>query len=460
MKNLFGSESSWVRITSIGIDHIKNVDHGEITLSSRKDSFGSCVLGLYGQNGSGKTAIINVLSILSLILRKQSLPEKTTGLIMKGEKKAHLKICFQIHNGDDLYTVEYEFTLASSIDEGSKTERPTIENEVLKVALASEDKNMKMTTMINTSSEAVFSPKTKLEELVGTDDKTILDLLVARRLAYAQSQSFIFSTPLLNAIEQNGSPLSLLVSSTISRLLHFGAEEFVVSTTEDTALLVSGEMNLYLMGGGIQHVTVSTEHPFTIDSADFPAIKSSIGNMSRVLSALVPGLSLQLADFGQEIGKDGNLCNRVQLLSRRDGTVIPLHYESEGIRKIVSILNLFIRVFNCRSWTVAIDELDSGIFEYILGEVLRIISNQGKGQLIFTSHNLRPLETLDKSEIVFTTVNPKNRYIRLKNIMATNNLRDCYYRRIVTESGSDALYEYTDNAQLAYALRKAGSSVS
>lgn len=35
---------------------------------------------------------------------------------------------------------------------------------------------------------------------------------------------------------------------------------------------------------------------------------------------------------------------------------------------------------------------NGGIFEYLLGELLNIISEKGKGQLIFTSHNLRPLE--------------------------------------------------------------------
>ena len=36
--------------------------------------------------------------------------------------------------------------------------------------------------------------------------------------------------------------------------------------------------------------------------------------------------------------------------------------------------------------------------------------------MIFTSHNLRPLETIDKGFIAFTTTNQKNRYIRLTNV--------------------------------------------
>ena len=74
-------------------------------------------------------------------------------------------------------------------------------------------------------------------------------------------------------------------------------------------------------------------------------------------------------------------------------------------------MQLLIVVYNQPSITVAIDELDAGIFEYLLGELLRIISEKGKGQLIFASHNLRPLETIDRGFVAFTTVNPENRYI-------------------------------------------------
>lgn len=36
------------------------------------------------------------------------------------------------------------------------------------------------------------------------------------------------------------------------------------------------------------------------------------------------------------------------------------------------------------------------------------IDKTGKGQLLFTSHNMRPLEVLDNTNIYFTTTNPEN----------------------------------------------------
>ncbi len=124
----------------------------------------------------------------------------------------------------------------------------------------------------------------------------------------------------------------------------------------------------------------------------------------------------------------------------------------------MSILQLLIMVYNDAFVTVAIDELDSGIFEYLLGELLRIISEKGKGQLIFTSHNLRPLETIDRGFVAFTTTNPENRYIRMTNVKENNNLRDFYYRDIVLGEQSELLYNATNNFEIALAFREAGEA--
>ena len=95
------------------------------------------------------------------------------------------------------------------------------------------------------------------------------------------------------------------------------------------------------------------------------------------------------------------------------------------------ILHLLIAAYNNPSITLAIDELDSGIYEYLLGELLRIIQNSGKGQLIFTSHNLYPLETLDSDSIVFTTTKNDDRYTRIRSVRATNNLRSIQIKQSI-----------------------------
>ena len=95
---------------------------------------------------------------------------------------------------------------------------------------------------------------------------------------------------------------------------------------------------------------------------------------------------------------------------------------------------------------------------FLLGELLKIVSEKGKGQLIFTSHNLRPLETVDKSCIAFTTTDPDERYVRMTRISANNNPRMVYYRNIILGTDSVQFYDNTNSAEIDLAFRKGGET--
>ncbi|MBR4335497.1 MAG: ATP-binding protein, partial [Clostridia bacterium] len=146
-----------------------------------------------------------------------------------------------------------------------------------------------------------------------------------------------------------------------------------------------------------------------------------------------------------------------EIVSKRNDQTIPLKYESDGIRRMVSILSLLIAVYNEESFTVAIDEIDSGIFEYLLGEVLAVMSESIKGQFIFTSHNLRALEVLPAKYLCFTTNNPENRFTTLPH-RGNSNMRDTYFRKIVLGSDKESVYNSTDRFEIERAFYKAGHS--
>ena len=126
------------------------------------------------------------------------------------------------------------------------------------------------------------------------------------------------------------------------------------------------------------------------------------------------------------------------------------------IIKIVCILADYIVAFNQGSTTLVVDEFDSGVFEYLLGELLQIFESAGKGQFIFTSHNLRPLEVIDKKFIRFTTADPYNRYYKLPNVGGTRNLRDLYLRSVQLGGQDVEIYRKTKSFKMIKALKKAG----
>ena len=243
----------------------------------------------------------------------------------------------------------------------------------------------------------------------------------------------------------------------------FGNYQLFVINTTNAGLISMNALPLafnYAENGkaSVGNILIKLNEPSMIPEDALNIVHKVVDCMNVVLKQLIPGLTISVKDMGMQLYPNGTPAYRIQLMSNKNSKEIPLQYESEGIKKLISILQLLIAIYNKDSITVAIDKLDSGVFEYLLGEILRIIAEKGKGQLVFTSHNLRPLETLDKSFIAFTTTNPQNRYIRMSNVKSTNNLRNLYFRDIVVGEQNESLYELTNNSEIAMAFREAGNS--
>ncbi len=469
-----------VRIEGISIQNFKNVVNGSIDLTNRKKGFKASILGLYGQNGSGKTALIDAIQLLQYALQGKSVPASFADCVNVEADYARLSFSFLVNNQFGLYHATYAFSLSKETEETEQNSvsgmdvvgyRACLFDEELKCSFetgnteSGKDK-IRFAPVIDTKTYNIFVPRSKYKLLVGSDKAVATDLLVAKRMAAASSRSFVFSKELLQVFHANrqkpDQPLEALrYTELIANLVAFGNHELFVINTANSGLISLNalplafrynENNLGVFGT----IPVSLENPSVVPVEALAIVRKVIDSMNIVLEQIVPGLTIHVKSLGNQLTENGKLGERIQLMSHRNAHAIPLKYESEGIKKIVSILQLLIVVYNQPSMTVAVDELDSGVFEYLLGEILRIISEKGKGQLIFTSHNLRPLETLDKSFIAFTTSNPENRYVRMTNVKENNNLRDLYYRDIMLGEHNEELYELTNNSEIAFAFHEAG----
>jgi AAA15 family ATPase/GTPase len=448
-----------IRIDNIEINNFKNVKHGVIDLTSKKQT--ASVLALYGQNGSGKTALIESIEILKNAISGRKLPAYASALVNLDSDHSTFTFKFSITDNLDVTYLIYKFSIkretVETIELTDKIAYTAIFDEVVSISKYSNGKSVSpLKPLIDTTDGEPFGPQTKYRALIGKDLDT--DVIVAKKLAYKSGTSFIFSNELLSLIKNNADED---IAKPLFALKAYGIRNLFVLSIRDSALIsfdalplafkiedenqgASGKISIPINGNGI------------IPEVFYDLLIKIIKSMNVVLEQIIPGLNVGVKSLGEELLKDNTKGIRVQLTSIRGNKSIALKYESEGIKKIVAILQLLIVIYNNPSVTVAIDELDSGIFEYLLGEIMRIISEHGKGQLIFTSHNLRPLETIDKSFVAFTTVNPDNRYIRFTNVKTSNNLRDFYYRDIILGEQSEPVYEPTNNRKIAYAFLKAG----
>lgn len=480
-----------VKISSVEISNFKNVKNGRINFGI-ENVMSSNIVGIYGQNGSGKTALINALSLLKFVLCGQSVPEDYCNYIHTDSDYASFSYEFLIQLNNNIHVkTKYAFSIKKNkrvtgnnvlfktrdgsfirLNDGKRLHaansqidyRISIQDENLSYMSLDGGKKERSKCVISTSDSDVFSPKNRYDLLIGKSESVRADLIVAKKMCMSESRSFAFSAELLSAINNNNTETDLFkdqLLAIIESLVVFGNHELFVIDTSNHALISLDALPMSFRydkdkQSALGSIALPLNQPAIIPESELSLVESIVSNMNIVLKAIIPELTISIKVISTELAEDGTNGKTIELVSHKNSEDIPLKYESEGIKKIISILQLLIVVYNQPSITVAIDELDSGIFEYLLGELLQILNEKGKGQIIFTSHNLRPLETLSKKSIYFTTTNPNNRYVKMINLKPNNNLRDFYYRSILLGGQKEELYQPTDNFAIAMAFRKAG----
>lgn len=452
-----------VRLSSLTLKNIKNVKNGTIVMpltNERKTEYGKAeILGVYGQNGSGKTAIVDALYFLQAIMIGKKLDQRISDYISTDSLDAEINVEFNIFEGDVLYEVGYHVILTKLED------RVVIEREYLNCAInkagSRTNKNVFMDYQ-RTQMDSVFKPLKRLEELVGKDKEIKMDLIVARKMAEKSNCSYIFGSDSREIFFKKNDEFGKY-TAVIKSLYDFALKDLFVIRSSHSGM-ISANVLLPMTfrvekekTGWKGDFAVPLTEPAILDAERKDILNEIVEQINTVLYTIIPGMSIEVKDYGKQAMDSGEEGWKVELMSNREGKrTIPIRMESEGIIKIVSILNVLIQAFGNPSICLVIDELDAGIFEYMLGELLDIFNKSAKGQLIFTSHNLRALEMLDKDSIMFSTANPNNRYIHMKNVKGSNNLRSMYIRSITLGGQEENIYEETDSLKIARAFRKAG----
>lgn len=459
--------NSIVRLASLKICNIKNVRNGQITMPNtyRKQlSYKNAeILGLYGQNGSGKTAVIDALHYLQTLMIGHSLDEKVADYIDVNEKQAEITAEFNIFNSDVIYEVNYKVVL-QKCDGGAEILR-----ETLSCAVNQGDTRSNKTIFMDyqrNDRDNIFLPRKRLEEVAEAASENKTDLIVARKMAERSNCSYIFGENSREIFCRNYENNFKHCAVVIQSLFRFALKDLFVIRNTHSGMISANVMlpmafkieeNEVGMKGDF---AIPLTRPVVLNEEKKHLLDLIVEQINMVLFSIIPGMKIDVYNYGMQLTDSGETGYRVELVSVRENMPpIPIRMESEGIIKIISILNALIQAFGDSSACLAIDELDAGIFEYMLGELLDIFNKSAKGQLIFTSHNLRALEMLEKDSIMFSTANPERRYIRMKNVKATNNLRDTYLRGITLGGQDEAIYEETDSLKIARAFRKAGRAI-
>lgn len=421
------------------------------------------ILGIYGQNGSGKTAIVDALYFLQKVMVGADLDQSLEDYMTIDSDTAEIFADFNIFMDGIVFEIGYTLSL-------SREEKEIVINrEILRSAKNENGIRTNKTTFMDyqrDQTDVIFKPQKRLDEILEANKEIKTDLIVARKMAEKSNCSYIFgesSREIFCREYKNGfQQFSVIISS----LFEFALKDlFVIRNTHSGVISANFVLPMAFRIendniGAKGDFAVPLTEPILVDEERKNLLETIVEQINIVLYTIIPGLQVMIKNYGKQSLDNGEEGWKMELMSKREGMKeIPIRMESAGIIKIISILNALIQAFGNPSICLVIDELDSGIFEYMLGELLDIFKKSAKGQLIFTSHNLRALEMIDKESIMFSTTNPDNRYIHMKNVRESNNLRNMYIRSITLGGQSEQIYEETDSLKIARAFRKAGRGV-
>lgn len=467
-----------VRIIKTELFNFKNVEHGEIRYmnysSVEKDAKieKNDIVGIYGQNGSGKTAMVEAFDVLKYILSGREIPYEHYEGLLDARNLSRLLVSFYIESENVKYKAEYEAALSPDY----KERKINLHSEKLRYwrrgATWKAERDLEFFN-------PYYDPNSILEnvsvEISSDHIKNLGDIRAVQGLqnlaVYCAQKgiSLFFNDLMVNKISEISDGITIEEETLYSVLLglhdfgHLYFQVVKVSQLADVNMSMILPMNIhretdhFIMQGCLP--LVMNGHG-KISENLYKQLKGAIGAINIALKAIIPNLRIELRTVREELNENGENMVLVEVYSVRDNKEFLTKYESEGIKRIISLLNYLVSLYNYPEICLVVDELDSGIFEYLLGEVLGVLNEEAKGQLIFTSHNLRAFEKLNIKNIICSTTNPKNRYIRLVGKEKNHNPRDFYIRTITVGGQKEELYDEADLQSIGYAFRRAGQPES
>lgn len=138
---------------------------------------------------------------------------------------------------------------------------------------------------------------------------------------------------------------------------------------------------------------------------------------------------------------------------------IPARLESEGTRRILEQFNSLVGAL--LGQTVIIDEIDNGIHDVLMKNIIMSIKDEITGQLIITTHNTLLLEILPKEYIYILSAdyNGNKTIASIKDygikIQKNHNARDLYFKGVF---GGIPLTDYIDFEEIKYALEESSNN--
>ena len=361
-----------VFMLSFKVNGVKNIEK-EIEINfynktlKRFSPCGSNVKGIFGPNGIGKTSIIKGMDIL----RKISL-------------------------NDNYLTNDFNLIILDKII-NKKIEKAKLEIEFLVI-----DDNKKKSRYVHSVTIAITSPKEikilseNIKKKDPNTDQIVGEILIENGIIKNDSlheddlkseivditKNLLEKRSIVNIVKP-----SVLKSIDLEKIRYFYRKLHIKIDREDSHL-----------GYALMDNPLKDDIPFNDSVGNYDMIISKnnlqifedyLKRMTKFLKIFKP--NLRNIEYEKKEGKEEYYIN---ILFVYDDYKVNYEFESMGIKNLFSLFTYFRALSDDE--VVVIDEIDTSIHDIYLNKLIEFFAVDGKGQLVFTAHNITLLQTLKK----------------------------------------------------------------
>lgn len=372
------------------------------------------IKGIYGMNGSGKSAIMYSAEILRNLLinpgylNNPVAQKNLASMINKKTEELFIEIEYMVDIAEDLLYFRYSITLAKDM-----IGKYNISKEYLSVRKAT-SKSEKMQNVFETSVGQVV-------HILGKSKQTSFSLDLFNRtinLLNSSSMSALFFEKF--SLQELVKYKTDILFVGISYLYILGKKLFVYLDKSDdhseynafNSIERFGEWNSdkEKINSMIDSYVELTREPLNIlCSSGNLVLKEKYKQFEKKVDKLYEFLHIFKADLQAiEIERKENQdiwnCDLIMVY---DEYRIHAEFESTGIKKLIRLFAYLNEMVH--GGIVFIDEFDSNLHDVYLCALLEYLMEYGTGQLCFTTHNVGPMDVLKqhKKSIDFLSENHK-----------------------------------------------------
>ena len=397
------------------VSGIKNLTD-EVSLSFYKKTISAPIhteeyniKGIYGVNGSGKSAILESVNIMRNLmtdvnyLNNPIVQKNLNEIINKKTSKLSISADFLVKDSQNIYLFRYNINLIKNV-----MERYIIDEERLLYKKATSRKD-ELDTLLHIKDGEVI-------EIYKEEDTDLMEYFIKKTMNLLSNSSslILYSEVMSNSDEFKTRRVSFLgmclwalrivaeniyiyMDQSDNHVNYFLSDILLEEKDLDFTTIINQAKRLNANKLNIFHTNFDT-----VEKNAYSKYESIVKRLYNFIKIFKPEL-LDI-DIDRKENGDVYVCSLNMVY---DNYSISTEFESTGIKKLIKLF-IYLDIMT-KGGIVFIDELDSNLHDVYLCALLEYLMDFGRGQLCFTTHNVGQMDILKKHKksIDFLSVDNK-----------------------------------------------------